>query len=114
MNSELPMKIKDGILQKIKRWLQGLFKKEIAISTKVKKMEKEDNELLKKDSFRESLAVESKEAILFLQRQLEEKKIKISDLTENQKDELIEIYEFQIEELKKNIEQKNKLLKKYE
>ena len=106
MNNDLPMIKKEGIFIKIKKWFQKILKKEEVIVEPVQEITKEEINKIKEDSFREGLKVKSKDVILFLQKQLESKQIQISDLTEEQMDEIIELYETQIAEIDVLIEQK--------
>jgi len=109
MENNLPEVRKEGIFTKIKNWFKGLFSREKVIERPVQEDIKEINdsvEEIKNDSFKESIKAESKDRILFLQRQLKEKQIEISDLTDEELDEMIELYETQIEE-------KEKILKQY-
>ena len=65
-----------------------------------------------KDTFRESLQVDSKDKILALQRKLKEKQIEISELTDEELDEMIELYKNQIKEKENKLKQyRNKMLK---
>ena len=105
MNNNLPMIKKEGIFVKIKNWFKRLIGKEEIIVEPVKEYTKNEIEEIKKDSFREGLKVKSKDVILFLQKQLEEKKIKILDLTEEQLQEIIELYENQTNEIKNKTQQ---------
>ena len=109
MNINLPQIKKEGAFTKIKNWFKGLFAREKVTEQPVQEAIKEINnsvEEIKNDSFKASIKVESKDRILFLQRQLKEKQIEISDLTDEELDEMIELYEAQIEE-------KKEILKKY-
>ena len=114
MSKDLPMIKKEGIFTKIKKWVKRLVGKEEIIIEPVQEITKDDIEKIKEDSFREGLKVKSKDVILFLQKQLESKQIQISDLTEEQMDEMIELYETQIIENKKILERKDKIIKDYE
>lgn len=113
MNKDLPMIKKEGIFTKIKKWFERLFGKEEVIVETVQDITKEDIQRIKEDSFREGLKVKSKDVILFLQKQLESKQIRISDLTEEQMDEMIELYETQITEIDIIIEQKKNRINKF-
>ena len=105
MNRNIPMIKKEGIFSKIKNWFKRLLGKEEIIIEQAKEYTKSEIEEIKKDSFKEGLKVKSKDVILFLQRQLEEKKIQISDLTDEQVEEMIELYENQTKEIKNRTQQ---------
>ena len=109
MNNNLPQIKKEGIFVKIKNWFKTLFRgKEIVEQSMRETIEEISTtvEEIKNDTFKDSIKVESKDRILFLQRQLKEKQIEMSDLTDEELDEMIELYETQIEE-------KENTLKKY-
>lgn len=114
MNSNLPQIRRDGIFTKIKNWFKNLFRKEKVIieepiHTTIQEIDKQVEEI-KKNSFKENLQIESKDKILMLQRKLKEKQIEIADLTDEELDEMIELYRKQILEKKKQLEQyRNKI-----
>lgn len=115
MNNNLPEIIKEGIFTKIKNWFKSLFvigEIEIEpVQEAIKEIQK-DVEEIKKNEFMESLKVESKTKILLLQRKLKEKRIEISDLTDEELDEMIELYKGQIEEKKNKLRSyRNKITK---
>ena len=97
MNNNLPQIKKDGIFEKLRKWLNGLLGIEkISEEEHIQEKDKPLNE----NDFRKSIQVESKDAILALQRKLKENQIEISDLTDKELDEMIELYKKQIEERK--------------
>lgn len=115
MNNNLPDIKREGIFTRIKNWFKSLFGiGEIAeepVQEAIKEIDKEV-EKIKKDTFRENLQVESKDKILSLQRKLKEKQIEISDLTDEELDEMIELYKGQIEEKKNKLKSyREKLIK---
>ena len=105
MNNNIPMIKKEGLFTKIKSWFKRLIGKEEIIIEPVKEYTKNEIEEIKKDSFREGLKVKSKDVILFLQKKLEEKKIQISDLTDEQLEEMVELYNNQTNEIKNKTQQ---------
>ena len=107
MNNNMPMIKKEGLFTKIKSWFKRLFAKEEVVIESFQEPVKNEIEEIKKASFKEGLKVKTKDIILLLQRQLEEKQIQISDLTDEQLEEMIELYENQIQD-------KKKILKQYE
>lgn len=112
MNKNLPEIKREGIFERIGRWFRKLFKKEEVIieepvQTAMDEIDKQVEEI-KKVSFRESIQVESKDKILALQRKLKEKQIEISDLTDEELDEMIELYKKQIGEKKNKLKQYRK------
>lgn len=102
MDNNLPQIRKEGIFLKVKNWFKKLFGKEKLVMKEID----DSVEEIKNVDFKDSIKVESKDRILFLQRQLKEKQIEMSDLTDKELDELIELYETQIKE-------KNETLKRY-
>lgn len=104
-NNNLPMIKKEGIFYKIKEWFKKTFKKEEVIEDIIIETEK-NVKVTEKTSFRDSIKFESNNVILALQKKLENKEIEISSLTDKELDEMIELYEKQIEE-------KNNILKQY-
>lgn len=57
-----------------------------------------------RQEFMESIKTEVNDELLNLQKKLKNKEIQISELTEEQKDKLIEIYNRQIQEKKQKLE----------
>lgn len=98
MNNNLPEIRREGIFTKIKNWFKNLFEK----NNLEKDLIQESIEEIKNANFKDSIKVESKERILFLQRKIKEKQMEIADLTDEELDEMIELYVDQIKE-KKNI-----------
>lgn len=98
MNNNLPKVRREGILTKIKNWFKNLFRENNIEENLIS----ESIEEIKNSNFKDSIKVESKEKIIFLQRKIKEKQIEISDLTDEELDEMIKLYENQIKE-KKNI-----------
>lgn len=113
MNKNLPMIKKEGIFSKIRNLIKRLLGKENVIIQPIQEFLEEDIQKIKENSFKEGLKVKSKEIILFLQRQLEEKKIQLTDLTNEQLEELIELYDNQIKETKEKIDQNKRKIEKY-
>lgn len=115
MNNNLPQIKKEGMFVKIKNWFKKIFANKDTVEKQIQENveEKRDSlEEINKDSFKDFIKVESKDRILFLQRQLEEKQIEISDLTDEELDEMIQLYESQIEEKEKILKQYKDKLKK--
>lgn len=113
MNRNVPMIKKERIFSKIKNWFKGLFSKEEIMIEPVQEYTKSDIEEIKEASFKEGLKIKSKDVILFLQKQFESNEIKLTDLTDEQLEEMLKLYEFQIKEKKellKNYDQKIKKL----
>ena len=106
MNENLPLVVKETFFVKIKNWFKRLFNIEKntiqPISEAINEIDLEV-EKIKKETFKESLQVETKDRILALQRNLKEKQIEISDLTDKELDEMIELYKGQIEEKKNKL-----------
>lgn len=93
MEKNLPYIKKVKIFTKVKNWFKGLLgigKIEEPIQEPI------NNNITKKNEFKESIRVESKDGILSLQRKLEDEQIKISDLTDEELDKMIGLYKDQI------------------
>ena len=115
MNENLPLVVKETFFVKIKNWFKRLFNIEKntiqPISEAINEIDLEV-EKIKKETFKESLQVETKDRILALQRNLKEKELEISDLTDKELDEMIELYKGQIEEKKNKLKQyRNKMMR---
>ena len=93
---------KGGIFEKIKKFLKGLFIKEEIIMQEVNNEPKENVPELKQ-KFRQEIIFDTKEQLRILQHQLKTKQIQISNLTEKQKDDLIELYNEQIKMKKERL-----------
>lgn len=109
MNRNLPQIKKESIFLKLKNWFRKLFSIGEIIEEPVQEAIREIDsnvEKIKKSNFKEVLQVESKDKILALQRKLKAKQIEIADLTDEELDEMIELY-------KNQIKLKKEKLKKY-
>ncbi len=116
MNDNLPEIKREGFFQKFKKWFKRLFnKEEIVIEEPINEAINELNKSMdemKKNKFIEEIKVESKDKILALQRKLKEKQIEIADLTDEELDEMIELYKEQIQYKKDKLKKyKNKVNK---
>jgi len=96
-NENLPQVIKENIFTKIKNWIIKLFKKDEIIQEEFVNIT-ENEKISEKDRFKENIKVENKERIINLQKKLDNEEIKISDLSDNDIVELIELYKNQIQE----------------
>lgn len=115
MNSNLPDIRRESIFTKIKNWFKKIFSKEEVIIEEVIEEINQTVDEIKNISFKDSIKVKSKDRILFLQRKIKEKQIEISDLTDEELDEMIELYKKQIEEKKNALKNyKEKLMRKKE
>ena len=106
MNNNLPEIKREGIFLKIKNWFKSLFSiqqiSEKIIQEDVKELY-EEPEKIDTHIFKGILQVESKDKIIALQRKLKEKQIEISELTDEELDEMIALYKVQIEEKKNKL-----------
>lgn len=114
MENNLPKVKKENIFIKIRNWFVNIFKKpEITYHEELIEDINKNIEEMKKTTFKDNLKVESKDKILALQRKLKEKQMEISELTNKELDEMIELYKVQIEEKKQKLKQyRNKIFKK--
>lgn len=116
MNNNLPEIKKESIFQKFKKWFKRFFSKdEIIMEDPIKDAINEISESIddiKRNKFIDDIKVDSKDEILLLQRKLKEKQIEIVDLTDEQLDEMIELYREQIQYKKEKLKKyKNKIKK---
>ena len=102
---------KEGFFGKIKNFFKNLFNRSAKVETQNEVVEtvKENN------NFKESIKMTEYEDIklLELQRRYRRGEIAESDLTEQQIDDLSELYDRQIEELKKSIAVKEQKIAEY-
>lgn len=99
----------NGNMYKIKSFFKNIFKKKEIEEAVVEKEEEKVN------SFDESIIVkkdEEKERILELQKRFKEGKLNPEDVTEEDLDKLTELYNEQIAELNKQIEQDTAIIEK--
>lgn len=115
MNNNLPEIKKEGIFTKIKNWFKKLFSKDEIIVEPIEEAIREINhniDEINKEDFKKSLQIQSKDRILALHRKLKEKQIEIADLTDEELDELIELYKKKIKEKKDKIRKYRNQIKK--
>lgn len=108
MNENLPQVLQEGFFSKIKNWFNKFFRKQKSIENPINENLNElHNEIHKisKADFVQNIKVENKDNILLLQRKIKEKQIKISDLRDQELDEMIELYKEQIKEKKQKLKQ---------
>lgn len=101
MNENLPQVIQEGFFTKIKNWFYRFFRKQKSVDYSVQEKMDEIN----KEIFIQDIKIESKDSILMLQRKIKEKQLEISDLTDQELDEMIELYKNQIEDKKARLKQ---------
>jgi len=103
MNSNLPVVKKESVFIKIKNWFKELFGMSEMLEEPMRgKMENNQKEI-KRNNFIEEIKINGKNSILALQRKIENKEMEISNLTDEQLDEMIELYNKQIEEKKNEL-----------
>jgi len=92
----LPEKRRTDIFYKIKMWFFNLRKKNdnCVECTEEKKTTIDP----RKNKFIEEIKCKTNDRLLYLQKELKSNKIKISELTDKELDDLIELYELQIKE----------------
>lgn len=101
----------EGIMYKISRFFRNLFGKD---KVNVDAIE-ESAEEVKVETFEESIAIkkdENRERLLELQARFKEGKLHPEDVTEEEIDELTALYNEQIEELNKQIEEDRLVIEK--
>lgn len=104
-NKNLPVVKRKSIFSKIKNWLNSLFGKNESIIDEnlVQKQQIQQN------NFQAIIKFETPEAYI-LRQKIKSKEIKISELTDKQLDEVIELYEKIIEEKKQKLLNYRKLI----
>lgn len=108
MNRNLPQVIHEGFFTKIKNWFNNFFRKQKSIEYPIQESLNELHNKMdenSKENFVQDIKVENKDNILKLQRKIKENEIGISDLTDQELDEIIELYKGQIEEKKQKLKQ---------
>ena len=108
MHENLPQAIEENFFTKIKKWFSKIFKKQERNEHSIKENIEEKNKKIGESNqveFSQSIKVENKDNILLLQKKLKENQIEISDLTDEELDEIIELYKVQIEEKKQKLKQ---------
>lgn len=112
MKKEEEMISTNGIMYKIKSFFKNLFKKK---EEPVKKISEETNIIDEKSTFEASIVVkkdEERERILELQKRFREGKLNPEDVTEEDIDKLTELYNEQIADLNKQIEEDTAIIEK--
>lgn len=102
MNNNLPEIRRKGIFFKIKNWFKSLFN----IQQNAQEIQEDENEIYKEINnydFKKNLQEKSNDSIIILQRNLKEKQIEISELTDEELDKMILLYKKQIEEKKNKL-----------
>jgi len=111
MNNNLPEIKREGLFTKIKNWFKRVFNKEEIVEEAITEINHNVEEF-KKEDFKKSIQIESKDKILALHRKLKEKQIEIADLTDEELDEMIELYKKKIKEKKDKLRQYRNQIKK--
>ncbi len=112
MKKEEEMISTNGIMYKIKSFFKNLFKKK---EQPIQETSEKENKMDEKSSFEASIIVkkdEEKERILELQKRFREGKLNPEDVTEEDIDKLTELYNEQIAELNKQIEEDTAVIEK--
>lgn len=86
----------EGVFTKIKKIFQKLFKKEQELKVEEVNYKEEKSITELKNKFKQEMRIDTKEELKRLQYKLKTKQMQIADLTEKQKDDLIELYNEQI------------------
>jgi len=108
MNEKLPQVIQESFFTKIKNWFNKFFRKQKSIENSIQENLNEINNEIYEDSkadFVQNIKVKNKDNILLLQRKIKEKQMEISELTDQELDEIIALYKGQIEEKKQKLKQ---------
>ena len=96
----LPVVRKEGVFTKIKNWFKKIF---LEMEETQANITQGDGQDIKKNEFFENIKVESKDTIIALQRKLKENQINISELTDKELDEMIELFKKQISNKKEKL-----------
>lgn len=108
MNENLPQVRQEGFFTKIKSWFYKFFRKQKSIEYSIQEnLKAPHNEVdeFEQENFIQNIKVENKDNIIILQKKIKEKQIEISDLTDQELDEMIELYKGQIEEKELKLKQ---------
>lgn len=104
MNNNLPQTVKDNIFTKIRKWFFKFIpnnkQKNVVESESITK---ENNE----NTFKEKIQISDAMA---LQRKLTERQMEIQELTDEELDEVIKLYEEQIEEQKATLKRYREII----
>lgn len=112
MKKEEEMISTSGIIYKIKKFFKNLFKKKEQLAEDASE---EISSIDEKSAFEASIVVkkdEERERILELQRRFREGKLNPEDVTEEDIDKLTELYNEQIADLNKKIEEDTAIIEK--
>ena len=93
MNRNLPQVVHEGFFTKIKNWFNNFFRKQKSIEYPIQESLNELHNKMdenSKENFVQDIKVENKDNILKLQRKIKENEIGISDLTDQELDEIIQ------------------------
>lgn len=96
MSEILPKIKKESLFEKIRNWFKSIFNRNINIIN-----EPQINDNTKEKQV--NTFIENNNKIFVLQKRLKEGMIEVSDLTDEELDELIELYEKQIAEKKEKV-----------
>lgn len=95
MNDNLPYVKKDSFFSKIKNWFNKIFNKNLSEKVIIEDIDVKENES-QKEKFVKGILLENNDETRYLQTKLKQNEIEISDLTDNQLDEMIKLYKSQI------------------
>lgn len=98
MNTNLPQRIQIGFIQKIKNWVKKLTsKKDIKSEPEENETKKED--IQKKEDFLSVIKKQTNQEVIVFQERLESGLMRASELSDEQYEEVISLYESQINEM---------------
>lgn len=103
MSKNLPQIKKDGLFSRIRRWFVWNFRKEENVKNPIEETLNDPETPKQQDNFLREIRAETK--IFQLQNKLKEKQVDISDLTDEELDEMIKLYKQQIEDKKQKLKQ---------
>ena len=103
MSKNLPQIKKDGLFSKIRRGFLKFFRKAENVKIPIEETLNNSETPKQQDNFLREIRAENK--IFQLQNKLKEKQVDISDLTDEELDEMIKLYKQQIEDKKQKLKQ---------
>lgn len=109
-DKNLPQTINKNIFIKLKMWFFSFFKKNKTNANENTEILDNNKGKEQTSNFKTDIQLESFNKIFTLQKKLKDNQIKISDLTNNELDEMIKLYRNQISEKKIKLRQYRKNL----
>lgn len=101
---------RENVFEKIKMWFKKLIKKEVDTQYNSNIENKKE---IKNENFIKSIKIDDKSKLIILQNKLKNNEIQISDLTDEELKDMIELYEQQIQQKKEILKRYRKIIFQY-